>query len=285
MSTQRSTLHLPLISRSSRTSFSKSLISSPVASNKSSDMHNFLFKKKNQLEDGNSLEKKIKFTKSAGSQSIDESDSSSNSSDIASARLDFFSSYQNLPKTSERNRFRKIKKSADIAYLEEINKTGLRPHPLGMDKSVSPEVSIDLRNRGMGDAYATAFSKGLKHIPNVEKLNLKENRLSEIGAMKILSKLVAKKTKYLVLADNHLGEKAMYRLVELIKGSSTTLRHLNLENTKLSDASVSTLCNSLINNSTLIKLVLAKNELGDSSARSLGNMLLGNYTLKYLDLH
>ncbi|CAG9334437.1 unnamed protein product [Blepharisma stoltei] len=295
---------LPLISRSARPK-SKSSNISLASSPTSPDIDIHLFERKEKIRQIHTSQNK--FSRYVGSMSSKDSDSnSSGSPDNASAKLNFFESYKKIGKETERVEFRKMKQSPEIAFLKEIDKGGLSPKPFGLIKSGTPQSrssksrspqskspqskgsvvgSFDLRNIGMGDTYAKAFSKGIKHIPQVEELNLKENRLSEKGALKILSKLVEKKTKYLVLTGNHLGEQSVQKIVEILDNPKSYLKHLSLENTKLSESAIIQLCNSLKENTTLTRLNLAKNEIRNGAVKAIGEMLSKNYGLRYLDLH
>lgn len=203
----------------------------------------------------------------------------------ANLRLDFFQSYKNLPKLTQRNQFKHIENTANLAYLEELEKVHLQPKPFGMIRKEGSESNIDLHMFSMGDRYAEAFSTGLNKIQNVEQLNLKGNRLSQKGANVILSNLENKKTKNLVMADNKLGEESIVKLIELISSVNNTMRNLNLENTKLSDGPIILLCQSLSENNVLVRLILAKNNFGDPSTKAISEMLINNRRLKFLDLH
>lgn len=201
------------------------------------------------------------------------------------ARFDYMDSYKNLPKVSERNNYNQLEDTPTVAYLSVISKEKLNPHPFGIIRRAGPAKTIDLRMYSMGDRYADAFSKGLKHIKSVEVLNLKENRLSEKGAIKILENLESKETKRLDLEGNKLGEKAGTNIISLLSGVNSTLKILNLENCNMGNRGAKALCNCITDNRVLRRINLARNNLGDIACKSIGEMLMYNQKLKVLDLH
>lgn len=200
-----------------------------------------------------------------------------------SQRLEFFESYKSLPKYSQR-KWKSPEPSPRLAYLEDLQKNQLQPKPFGMN-SGNEEKKIDLHGFSIGDSYAHAFSEGLKHFKTLESLNLRSNRLSEKGAYQILSNLQFHPVRYLSLSDNVLGEKSVECILAILRSPKPYLKHLNLENTKISFLTVSALASVLCTNKSLISLGLAKNNLMSNSCKALKEMLHYNEKLKKLDLH
>ncbi len=56
----------------------------------------------------------------------------------------------------------------------------------------------------MGDAYITAFAKGLKISNSIRKINLTDNRLKESGVLKLVQSL-NKNVHEVNLSDNRVG--------------------------------------------------------------------------------
>jgi NLR family CARD domain-containing protein 3 len=201
------------------------------------------------------------------------------------AKLEFYDTYINLPQFSQRNRQEKLEDSPNLAYLDVVDKHKLKPNPFGIIRRKGPETSIDIHSYSMGDAYATAFSEGIKHLKDVGTLNLKSNRLSDSGAAQILTTLEYKNTKKIILSDNKISIRSIDMLVKLIKSNESKLKVLELENTHMSEKSVNNLCRVISEDKRLTKLSLAKNNIGQGSTKALAEMLKYNQTLKYLDLH
>ena len=205
--------------------------------------------------------------------------------DMLLARFEFFDSFKNLPKYTEKNSFEKIESSPNLAYLEDVHKQYLIPKPIGLIRNQEPENSIDLHCYSMGDSYAHAFSESLKHFKTLESLNLRANRLSEKGAYQILSNLEFHPVRYLSLSDNILGERSLECILSILRSPKPYLKHLNLDNTRLSTNAITLLASVLSTNQSVVNLSLAKNNLNTSSAKALRDMLHYNEKLKKLDLH
>ncbi|CAG9334427.1 unnamed protein product [Blepharisma stoltei] len=201
------------------------------------------------------------------------------------AKLEYIDSYKSLPQLSERNNFRHLEDTPTLAYLNVIEKERLSPQPFGIIRRAGSDKIIDVPHRGMGDKYADAFSEGLKHVKSLEVLNLKENRLSEKGTFQILKNLEYKDTKRLDLSGNRIGESSIAKISDLLTDENPTLKHLNLENCKIGNKAIITLCKCIADNRTLTRINLAKNNIGDSSCQALEEMLLYNQNLRFLDLH
>jgi hypothetical protein len=200
-------------------------------------------------------------------------------------RLEFYKDFKQITRLTERIRVQQADMTPNIAYLAGVNQKKLRPNTFGLASGRGKESSIDIRMFSMGDNYAEAFSQGIKHINTLENLNLKSNRLSDVGSEKILKSLDVKQIKRINLSENRLGEMSVNKLTNMFSFYDCKLKHLNLEKTGVSTQMIQNLCTSLLYYRRLTKLVLAKNNLSDVSTRYLKDMLINNSTLKVLDLH
>lgn len=198
------------------------------------------------------------------------------------ARLDFFESYKKVSMTERRSNFENNSKNA---YLQKLSKNNLNPKPFGMIKFKEQESCIDLHCYSMGDEYATAFAEGLRSFKNLESLNLRSNRLSDKGSYAIMSTLDVQPIRYLSLCDNILGTKALGCLFSLLRNPKQCLKHLNLENTRLSSSDVINLVSIISTNKSLSFLSLAKNNIHHHTSKAIKEMLHYNESLKKLDLH
>ncbi|OMJ87125.1 hypothetical protein SteCoe_11198 [Stentor coeruleus] len=201
------------------------------------------------------------------------------------AKLDFVDTFKHLPMFTERNRIQNLEDTPNIAYLGEVSRRNLKPEPFGIVRRNGPETSIDIQGYGMGDTYAEAFSEGLSVVKDVETLNLKENRLTDSGASKILNKLIARNLKKVILSENRIGLKSILCLEKILNHVDSKIKVLELEKTHLSDKALESLCRLLIDNKILVRLSLAKNNIGEGCAKPLKELIISNNTLKYLDLH
>lgn len=202
-----------------------------------------------------------------------------------SAKIDFYDSFKKLPAITERNKYMHIEESPNIAYLEEIQRSRIKPQPFGVVRTKGSESCIDLNGFSMGDNYAGALSRSLKYFTQIEYLNLKDNRLTEIGATNLLSNLVTKRLKVLDLTDNKLGGKSLEQIAKLLENPDGILVELHLEHTRARENSMIGVIQALMNNNTLTMLNLSKNSLTNLTARALKEVLLVNNTVIKIDLH
>lgn len=200
-------------------------------------------------------------------------------------RLEFYQDYKQITRLTERLNAQKVEITPNIAYLSNLYQKKLRPNTFGIVTSRGKEASIDIRMYSMGDNYAEPFAKGIKHIQSLENINLKANRLTDVGSEKILKSLDIKQIKRINLAENKLGERSLNKLVNMISFYDCRLKHLNLEKTQITSQMLQGLCTGLMYYRRLTKLILAKNGLTDISTRYLKDMLINNSSIKILDLH
>jgi len=202
-----------------------------------------------------------------------------------SAKLGFMETYKSRSRLSERNRLEKIEDTPDLAFLEAVDRNQLNPKPFGIVRRSGKESEIDIRMFSMGDNYAKAFSEGLKHHNSLQNLNIKSNRLSDIGAQKILSNLNPSQIRFINIAENKLGQKSVNKLVQIIAVKESSLRHLDLEHTNLGGLACIDLCKNITENNTIVFLNLARNNIGNFAEEALGEMIKYNRSLVKLDLH
>ena len=77
------------------------------------------------------------------------------------------------------------------------------PEPLGIIRKKDDVINI--AGYGIGDRHAKALSSGIKSIPKLRKLKLRNNRLSDTGSKKILSTLTFDNLVKMDLSENTLG--------------------------------------------------------------------------------
>lgn len=135
----------------------------------------------------------------------------------------------------------------------------------------------------MGDSYATAFSCGLKDLePTV--VNLADNRLSKKGSRTIIKSLKPSICS-LDLSQNVIDEVGAYSLGEFAKLKANSLRQLDLENTRLGDTGVISLCKQLLDHPKLSILNLSKNRITDSGCGAISQLVSETFYFTTLLLH
>lgn len=80
----------------------------------------------------------------------------------------------------------------------------------------------------MGDKYATALASGIyTQRGHLELLDVRANRLRDIGASKLTKNLDPAVIQEINMASNNLGPKAIEK-IKTVLFKSTTLKELNL---------------------------------------------------------
>lgn len=197
----------------------------------------------------------------------------------ASPRVKFFETFRDLRRTRPKRR------KGAAALLSHYEKEKLMPLPLGFGTPKGSSRKLRLNGYCLSDRYAEALSSGLKGVRSLESLELKRNQLSEAGSLRILKSVSAIALREIDLSYNRIGEKAIWKLIEICNLYDTKLTVLDLEQTSLKDNEIEILCRGLRHNKSLRHLNLANNKVKGRGARALGEMLRGNKGLLALDLH
>ena len=102
-----------------------------------------------------------------------------------------------------------------MEFLLHTTRSGVIPQPFGLIRRNGTETKLDIHNYRIGDTYAGALSASMRHIPSLETINLRGNRLSEKGTISVLSNVRAKNLRKLNLTDNRVGEKSVALIIKL----------------------------------------------------------------------
>ena len=135
----------------------------------------------------------------------------------------------------------------------------------------------------MGDNYAKAFSKGLKEM-NPTVVNLADNRLTKNGSRSIIKNL-RPAVRSLDFSQNVIDEIGASSLGEFAKLKANDLRQLDLENTRLGDSGVISLCKQLVDHPKLNTLNLSKNKITDVGCVLIAELVNDTFYLGTLLLH
>ena len=199
------------------------------------------------------------------------------------SKLEYYSSYHNLPKAIELRRI-KPKTAAHLAYLQCLEREKVSPTPVGILRHGSqPETVVSVPFSFIGDRLAHALSEGMKFSTSLERLNLRGNRLSRDSTSRIMKRLRPATIKDIDMSGNRLGDKGIDRLMSVLELSS--LSSLHLEGCQLSPSALQSLLKSATLSKSLKSLNLARNQLGEPAGKLLGNFLMYSNSLKTLDLH
>jgi len=146
--------------------------------------------------------------------------------------------------------------------------------------------NLDLRYFGIGEKQACALSAAVIHLPKIEYVNLKENRLTNPAIYSLTEQFAfCTNLKILDLSSNSLTVASISGICKLIKDSSS-LHTLILNNTMIKSSSLKLLCDTLKlkKSSQLQSLHLSHNNIDSHGASFIGEMLAVNKKLKSLNL-
>lgn len=187
------------------------------------------------------------------------------------------------------------RKTPRTLYLREQNKSSLIQLPLIIRKSNEID-GIYLPNKGLGDQHLIPIINIIETLPNVKKINLRDNRLTDISLMPLALKL-PKLTNlvYLDLSFNKMDDSSE-TLKDFLSSPDCKLHTLLLNGADVDDFECGHLCEALIENKSIHTLGLNTNKIGDlellnvvmpdleTGGEALAAMLRLNKTITSLDL-
>ena len=155
----------------------------------------------------------------------------------------------------------------------------------GISLLPSGKTSVVLRNLANDDESMAAFAKELSVDATIQRLDLCDNALGEVGAMHIAS-VLGKNTsvRYLELFNTAIGDAGASALASALE-KNTTVETLNVGGNQISDAGAATLAAMLRNNKTIHTIWINNNKIGDAGAAALAGALMKNSTLLELHIH
>ena len=149
------------------------------------------------------------------------------------------------------------------------------------------ENSICAQNLKLGKSYALALSSSMKHLTNVERVELQGNRLGKVGGSSILTSL-SKAVKILNLDNNKIGSQGLHLLVNWVanfESGHCPLEELSLENNDFGDEITVDLANALTETGKNLKILnMNHNRISDKGAKAISDFMNGHYTLEVLKL-
>lgn len=174
--------------------------------------------------------------------------------------------------------------SPEISYIRALKLKKRKPETMKLFNT-SDQRELNLQEFGMGNCYAKIFASGIKEASGVETLNLRNNRLGDIGACHILESIAVNKLTLLDLSYNSLGSKGFQSIANLLSKENCGLVTLHLEGVHLQSNHLLSITQALFNNSTLITLNLAKNNFDERAGHHINHLLENNIYIEKLDLH
>lgn len=159
------------------------------------------------------------------------------------------------------------------------------------------EDQLNLAHRSLGDDYIIYLSAVIAELPNLKRINLRGNRLTDRGLGKFIDMLSKQSNIVEVdLSDNKLDSRSSEALSSFLKTSHCTLKTLRLSSADLDDGETALFMEALEFNKSITCIDLSHNMLGgigeksvvrrsaSSGGAAIAKALRENSTLEKLDL-
>eukprot|EP01036_Dinobryon_divergens_P027035 gene27035-35744_t len=200
--------------------------------------------------------------------------------------------------TSSLNGYQLIEEESQ-SVVEEEDADEKNDHSVVCSVENFKVVSIDIRNKGIGNGRGLCLAESLKHCQALLTINISGNRLSDSTLAAILT-AVYDHTMCMTfdVSDNEFGGKSLDSLLKCITREEASIEYLNVGKSNLEDDDVNKLCSALqSSNTSLHTLILHGNKIGNqeqdfsiiqpnrtSGLAALTELLLNSDTLTNLDL-
>lgn len=177
-----------------------------------------------------------------------------------------------------------VNSSPELSYIKALRMKKRKPETMKLFGS-NNKREVNLQEFGMGDSYATILASGIKEVNEVEILNLRNNRLGDLGTCNILRNTAVSKLTRLDLSYNSLGSQGFQTIATLLSNENCALVSLQLESVHMQPVHLMPIAQALYNNTSLINLNLAKNKLDERAGYIMKQLLEKNSYIEKLDLH
>eukprot|EP00752_Nemacystus_decipiens_P012656 g11210.t1 len=134
-----------------------------------------------------------------------------------------------------------------------------RTTPMALTETVEGGVELSLPHQSLGDTYIELISEVVKDLPGVTRLDLRDNRLTDVGVQEIVQAICS--------MDGHRG-----------------IQVLDLSENKLDTVSAKSLCTFLKSPTCCLReILLAKADIDDAETAIVMEAMQFNHSVRYLD--
>ncbi len=138
------------------------------------------------------------------------------------------------------------------------------------------DTELNLASRTLGDKLVVHLSEVINDLPGLDRVNLRNNGLTDVGLGKFISTLSAQNHITSVdISENKLDNDSSRALSVYLKHSKCSLRELKLSSAELDNDEVTLFTEALKQNTSLQALYLSRNMLGGVSENKTGKTLSG----------
>eukprot|EP00903_Cladosiphon_okamuranus_P018800 g17294.t1 len=134
-----------------------------------------------------------------------------------------------------------------------------RTTPMALTETVEGGVELSLPHQSLGDTYIELISEVVKDLPGVTRLDLRDNRLTDVGVQEIVEAICS--------MDGHRG-----------------IQVLDLSENKLDTVSAKSLCTFLKSPTCCLReILLAKADIDDGETAIVMEAMQFNHSVRHLD--
>ncbi|KAJ8602377.1 hypothetical protein CTAYLR_004221 [Chrysophaeum taylorii] len=160
--------------------------------------------------------------------------------------------------------------------------------------------SLEIAHRGYGDGLAILLARIINELPNLKRLSMRDDRLTDIGISAILGAVCGANQRLvsLDLSQNVLDSVAVLAIAKFLRRPDCKLASLYLDSADIDDNEISLLVSAIEENTSLRDLSISSNFLGGFSEKvvepqnsrahsgsfTIERVLKTNRTLRKLDL-
>jgi len=165
-------------------------------------------------------------------------------------------------------RFNQATARTKFLYACTMAREGLGiPPRMGPIIRKSRTITINLSHQGMGDELAVLFGKALGDIPEVQRVDVSDNRLSDVGCYAILHALEKKRDlKSLIIGTNKIDGAAAEKMAQMMADPECPLTQLGLSGADLDDGECVEFIEALATNRNLTDLDMSRNIIGSDES-------------------
>ena len=147
-------------------------------------------------------------------------------------------------------------------YISGCAQANLAPLPIVIRKRAT--TVFDFAYQGLGDAFIVQFSEALRDMPFVEEINVRDNRLTDIGLNALLQAIQHKPNLLkLDISMNEVGEETSVTIREYLVSSICTIQYLVMEKSDIDDHEAAAFMSAFEKNNTVTELNLSRNRIGE----------------------
>ena len=149
-------------------------------------------------------------------------------------------------------------------FISSCLSHGLNPRAFMMVRKKGHDTELKLSHLCIGDTVASLFAASLGDLPDVESVNLNDNKLTDVSLGPLVLALSnVPSLRALDLGCNNVGPKASSAISGLLSRPLCPLRHLSLQNACIDDEECAAFINAIQDNpaSLLEELDLSNNKV------------------------